>query len=480
MSNSNSNSTARNDEVKIIEKFLKVISSKDSIDLKQLFSEFDSKEVNRVLESTIDEIFDLEKLKKRKFCPSQLMDLAKRLKKNDDLEPFFESLKLFYQHSLLSNVKYLVGIFLLKKYDIFDFLLKYFLKEFPKSSKKMKEEQIENLIKFYLNYKPSFAFVQLKKSNLLSMQIDMTREISDANSFLIDGLSLIVECYLSQKVDWTSGGQYLHFVHTFEKYIEMFSSLTDFYYIVFFRDSDHLLMHDRSFYLALNIIYNHWQNLKRDNAIKFFSSITDIKYAKFLEKEKPTFIVIDDSSLEQLNLNSEIKQDLNAVFDIFKIFYASQEIKFLFIKELSIKSNRLNGFYGSFEANKAKKFQKILEKLEYEKDLERLNEHELALRGKWKSFAKGLANDSSEEIKKIFSKLGAKMAFYCASLVWCYINNNRKVTDSQFGSLVFALIIHCYLQDHLDLKSRALRLETSKSGAFSSETKEFLDDFKGI
>ena len=90
MSNANSNSVANNHEVKIIEKFLHVISSKDSIDLKQLFSEFDSKEVNRILESTIGEIFNLEKLKTRKFCPSQLMDLAKRLKKNDVLEAFFE------------------------------------------------------------------------------------------------------------------------------------------------------------------------------------------------------------------------------------------------------------------------------------------------------------------------------------------------------------------------------------------------------
>jgi hypothetical protein len=175
----------------------------------------------------------------------------------------------------------------------------------------------KDLINFYLGHKASFAFARLAKLNTPSIKIDMTREISDANSFLIDGLSLVAECFLFQNVDWSLGGQYLHFIYTFERYIEMFSSLTDFYYIVFFRDMDKsLVSHDSSFYLALNIVYNHWSNMANKSKIKFFTSMLDEKYKEFLAQQKPTFVVIDERSLDKLLWDEAKRTDLISVIII--------------------------------------------------------------------------------------------------------------------------------------------------------------------
>jgi hypothetical protein len=146
---------------------------------------------------------------------------------------------------------------------------------------------------------------------------------------------------------------------------------------------------------------------------------------------------------------------------------------------LSIKSNRLHGYYASFEVNQVKKFHKILEQLDYAKDLRNASESEPIVFENWKKFVKNIAHNSSDDIKEIYLKLGAKMTFYCTSLAWCYINKNAQISDSTYGTLVFSFIIHCFLQDNLDLSSRALRIHTS-GNFFSDKINEFLRDFKGI
>lgn len=477
-------SCEKNAEEIIIKIFFKALHSPESLNLKGLFSDLNATEVNQILEKFIDDLFNSKKVKCQKF--TELITLAKKFEKNEDLISFYELIKQLYKHEIILDLKFIVKIFMHKISHMFSHLVEYFN---SKTSPKFKIDQKglnvdEDLIYFYLDYKAAFSFVRLQKIKVPSLKIDMTREISDANSFLIDGLSLVAECYYNQNVDWKSGGQYLHFVYIFEKYIEMFSSLTDFYYIVFFHDLDKLLQMDRSFYLALNIIYNHWQNLQvhgqmwKQNSnlkIKFFGSVSDKDYETFLSEERPTFIVIDESSLQHLNLSDEIKSDLTSVYEILKIFHASQEMKFLFIKELSIKSNRLNGFYGSLF--NPRKFYNILRQLKYEKEFENLGEITTSIRVEWKKFAKKLVEKSSDEIKKIYTKLGPKLTFYCLSLVWCAIH--RKVSDSTFGSLMFYLIIQSYLQNKLDLKSRALRLNPIAS-ELSNEYKDFLDDFKGV
>ena len=129
--------------------------------------------------------------------------------------------------------------------------------------------------------------------------------------------------------------------------------------------------------------------------------------------------------------------------------------------------------------NQVNKFQKILAQLDYAKDLKTLGESEPMVFENWKKFVKNIAHNSSDDIKEIYLKLGAKMTFYCTSLAWCYINKNAQISDSTYGTLVFSFIIHCYLQDNLDLSSRALRLHKS-GNCFSEKISEFLRDFKGV
>ena len=74
--------------------------------------------------------------------------------------------------------------------------------------------------------------------------IDMTKEISDANSFIIEGYSLIAECFYGHRVDWSCGGQYLHFITILERHIALLESLSEFYFVVFFRDIGAALLSD--------------------------------------------------------------------------------------------------------------------------------------------------------------------------------------------------------------------------------------------
>jgi hypothetical protein len=231
------------DEVEIIVAFFKAINTKKSSNLKSLFGKFDLKQVNCIVEGLVSDVFDFEKLK-RSILPGPILTLAQRLDRNENLKGFYESLKHLFQNGIISNINFVVEIFMLKIQFIHKDLVDYF-KSHTQISKVNPNDNETDLINFYLGHKVSFAFARLAKLNTPSIKIDMTREISDANSFLIDGLSLVAECFLCQNVDWSLGGQYLHFIYTFERYIEMFSSLTDFYYIVFFRDMDKSLGFER-------------------------------------------------------------------------------------------------------------------------------------------------------------------------------------------------------------------------------------------
>jgi len=321
-----------------------------------------------------------------------------------------------------------------------------------KKSKLARNETIFTLLDFIRGYKCSVMYSRLINIDINFRLLDVTKEISDCSSFLIDGYSLIVECF--KKVDTNSGGQFLHLIYLIEKYIETFSNLTEFYFIVFFQNINSLFVSHRQFYLAINVVCNHLTSVEKiSSKLKFFKSLADPIYKDFLDKEKPTFLIISDKMI--ISDSIQKKNELIAVYDITYIYHLSSEINLMLINDLSIKSNRLNAFYTEKKGLMFDKHFKILTKLKYEKDLESTD----VRNDDWKKFSKNLLKSSEKEIKSIQSKIGSKLTYYCTTLIWCYKMNekDKQFDEDFFGALLFALIFHCHLQNELDLKQRAIR-----------------------
>lgn len=190
----------------------------------------------------------------------------------------------------------------------------YFLKQLNTKYKKLKIQQSDakNFVPYGLNYDKSLHIVSLFKDVVIFTQQDITREISDSCSLLIDGHSLIIECLFNSNLNLNCGGQTLHLIYLFERYIELFSNLSKHYFIVFFRDINTLLSLDKCMHLASSVIFNHMTQIEElKNKIIFFPSFYSIEYNKFLEKEKSTFIVMNDfNELKKLKLKEKLKQKI--------------------------------------------------------------------------------------------------------------------------------------------------------------------------
>ena len=458
----------------VIDAFLKLYSQPNStlIDAKSLLNGLEPQYVSATLEPLLSNVFD------KKTCPKQLANIGSDLKKNKNLHMFYNALRVLYQSGHLTNIKYLTQLFMEKRNFIQTLLLENLhVQTGMKIKTKVTDSILNELVLLYLGHKASFAFARLNEASLSARKIDMTKEISDANSFFIEGYSLVAQCFQGHFVDWSSGGQYLHLVYLFEKYIEMFSSLTEFFTIVFFGDLNALFLSNSSFYLAVSVIFNHLTTLKKYKIkIEFFDSMFAEKYVTFLDQEKPTFMVINDNSMHKLGASHEIRNELKSVYSIFKIYHAKHDMKFMLLNELMIKSNRLNGFYGMFREDNIKKYMHTLENLNYEQDFATLIEHQAKLKTAWKAFDKSIFNKSVELIKQMTKKVGPKLTYYCTALAWCY-TNNRLVSDKVYGSLVFAMVSHCYLQDNVDFRLRGLRIKPLSD--LSKDEENFLDNFKG-
>jgi superfamily II DNA/RNA helicase len=336
------------------------------------------------------------------------------------------------------------------------------------------------LLNLVRGHKPSFMFTRIISIKNMFRRFDVTKEISDCSSMLIDGYSLILECFKNNQIDWSSGGQFLHLIYLIEKYIEMFANLTDFYFIVFFFDINVLFMQDNQLYLAVTIVLSHLTSIDQiKNKVKFFKSVSDVTYKEFLDQEKPTFLIVNDEfKMEKLN-NTELKD----VYGIINIFHCSLEIKLMLINELCMKSNRLNAFYSSRSNPKNEVYFKILKNLRYNDDFKCL---EGIKNEKWKKFEKNLIKTSKSDLINLKSKIGSKLTYYCVSMIWYYISIDKtQLEESSYGVILFALIIHCYLQNELDLRTRAIRFlpnsefDKSNLAPFKNENiLKFLDIFQ--
>ena len=58
---------------------------------------------------------------------------------------------------------------------------------------------------------------------LLNRSINILTDFADAEIFLIDGDSLLLEVLSEKSLDWSSGGQFLHLIYLAERFLQNFT-----------------------------------------------------------------------------------------------------------------------------------------------------------------------------------------------------------------------------------------------------------------
>lgn len=316
------------------------------------------------------------------------------------------------------------------------------------------------------------------KNSINFRKNDITKEITDSTVILIDGMSLITDCFFNHEMNLFHGGQYLHFVYLFERFIERLTDLTEHFFIVFFQETYIYYLKDKSLNLAITIILNHLSKIERlKEKLKFFDNFLSAKYQSFLDEEKPTFITLNElNKFNKLKLNKKEKDEIMKMYDIFLVRHIGNEISVLILNNMVIESNRLIAYYAQSSYKIVKKFQKILSD-NYLKDFSQFMLKKQIKDDSKNSFLIEVSSKLREKIENLSKCKGDKFCIYCLSLLNCYFQKRLETSDHEFIRFAVLVILNFYLCECLDLRTRSIRLRRKKK-IIDSNTKHLLNILK--
>ncbi|RNA20271.1 putative ATP-dependent RNA helicase DDX60 [Brachionus plicatilis] len=304
---------------------------------------------------------------------------------------------------------------------------------------------------------------------------DITKEISDSSVILIDGISLITDCFLNHEMNLFHGGQYLHFVYLFERFIDILLDLTEHFFIVFFEDLNIYFEKDKSLNLAIGIILNHLVKIKSvKGRLRFFDNFLSKKYQSFLDEKKPTFIALNElTKFNKLKINKKQKDEIKNIYQILPIYHIGKEINILVLNEMIIESNRLVAFYAQPNTGTRKKFAKLNI---YDDLLKAFRTKQIKEEKKYDFLVK-ISSDFRKEAENLSKIKGDKLTIYLLSLLNCFFKKRPETDDLQFTRFAILAILNVYLTENLDLRTRSIRLK-HKIKIIDSHSKHLLNILK--
>ncbi|CAF0996168.1 unnamed protein product, partial [Brachionus calyciflorus] len=443
-----------NDLNVLIDKFFSFANSSKSIDYDTNVHGAIFKILNELLDENsnfVNNKIDFVKLKNN-FSKKKLYDILELISKFY-LNGYFSFKKVNHLFKLKPNLSY-----------------EFLKKKIEKNNFKIKNESFDCLLKFNLDINPCLAYINLVNDSVQFFKVDITKELSDSSCILIDGISLLTYI-LHHDVDLYNGGQFLHLIFLFERFIRLINEFTEYFYIVFFKDLNNFLFTDKSIYLSINVILAHLYNIPGlDKKVKFFKNFNENDYMIFLEEKKPTFIFMNDlECFNKLRLKLSKKQNIKSIYKLFELKHLSIDVNIAHLNEMTINSNRLNVFYAQPKLENKNNFNNLV-KIGYENQIIELYKKEKALQNRDKKFFQKILSNNNflRKINTLNSVLGDKLTIYSISIIYCYFNKSTEIDDLEFAGFLFLIILNAYIVQKLDLQSRSVKLKKRKSYCNSS------------
>ena len=414
----------------------------------------------------------------------QYKKLKLHLSKKEELFKFYDVIRILCHEKLFRNYE-LIKI-ALQEFHGKDYLKQIIQKETGEKKLRDYHKLWLDLFDYFFHINSSFAFTRIIRSISPKFALqDVNKEISDANSFLVDGFSLVIQCLKDASLDWTCGGQSLHFIYLLERYLQILFDLSNYCYIIFFRDIQSAVGSSSSLRLAFALTFNHLTSLNMaKDKIKCFSSLSCDEYEEFLRKETPTFIALNlnFNYFNDFGLSSSAKRNLINARHVLEIFHSGHYLYLMLLDDCSLNSNRLNAFYSRRRDMLSKQRLEAIKTLEFQKDMESIKDKFEIKRDK---IIENFIKQFQEDLIKLQSKIGSKLAIYSAALFICYgdlVSNEPSIDAKTFCQILISLLIHCHLQESLDLSQRAIRIKGQSgfkdiSNIINYDLKRFMDSF---
>ncbi len=171
-------------------------------------------------------------------------------------------------------------------------------------------------------------------------------EFADAEMFLIDGDSLLMELALDKNLDWIYSGQLLHFVYLFERYLHLFVRKNGVFQIVFFKDFDEVWKSQPCIYLARKVIIQHLVANVSYKLLSKFQNPWDPEFLRYIKDFVPSFMLLSDGEiLSEPQDQRLISKDVARIFVHHLLKVLSLEINCAFTYGIEFGASTLNGFH---------------------------------------------------------------------------------------------------------------------------------------
>ncbi len=171
-------------------------------------------------------------------------------------------------------------------------------------------------------------------------------EFADAEMFLIDGDSLLMELALDKNLDWIYSGQLLHLVYLFERYLDLFVRKDGVFQIVFFKDFDEVWKSQPCVYLARKVIIQHLMANVSYKVLSKFQNPWDPEFLKYIKDFVPSFMLLSDGEiLSEPQDQRLISKDVARIFVHHLLKLLSLEMNCAFTYGIEFGTSTLNGFH---------------------------------------------------------------------------------------------------------------------------------------
>ena len=183
-------------------------------------------------------------------------------------------------------------------------------------------------------------------NQLRPQMLNLMNEFADAEMFLIDGDSLLMELALDESLDWTYSGQLLHLVYLFERYLHLFVRKDGVFEIVFFKNFNEVWKSQPCIYLARNVIMQHLQANVRYKVLYEFESPWDCEFLRYIKSFVPSFMLLSDGEILFENKDQQlIPRRVERIFLLNLLKVLSLEVNCAFTYKIQFGTSTLNGFH---------------------------------------------------------------------------------------------------------------------------------------
>ncbi|XP_027035542.1 probable ATP-dependent RNA helicase DDX60 [Pocillopora damicornis] len=178
--------------------------------------------------------------------------------------------------------------------------------------------------------------------------LNILTDFVDAEIFLIDGDSLLLELLCQSSLDWQHGGQFLHLTYLLERFLQYFKDKGGVFHVVFFKEVEIIWKSRPSMLLARQVLILHLQHNTPFITETSIASVWDKHWKEFIDRNIPAFLVLTDAENVPWKKTGETKmldETVEFFFRCLLLHCLGQGLNCVFISGVQMTATKVMGYY---------------------------------------------------------------------------------------------------------------------------------------